>query len=156
MFSPRSISVSRWAGPWPSVTSTTRQPSASQSRTSVSIRLASPRYDGAREALTRNGPGSPGSFGCNCLSWVGAVPSSASVTPNGAIVHHGRPRAAAAAWTRSIGWNAAAPRSIGASPPAAALTQEASRNSWLVRASSVARVRTRSGSQASTRPPAGT
>ena len=63
MFSPRSISASRWAGPWPSVTSTTRQPSASQPRTSVSIRLVSPRYDGASEALTRNGPGSPDPFG---------------------------------------------------------------------------------------------
>jgi len=79
-----------------------------------------------------------------------------SVTPNGAIVHQGRPSAAAATRTRSIGWKAAAPRSIGASPPAAALTQDASRNSWLVLTSSSARARTRSGSQASTIPPAGT
>ena len=88
---------------------------------------------------------------------AGAPPgSSASVTPNGAIVHHGRPSAAAAARIRAIGWKAAAPRSIGASPPTAALNQDASRNSWLVRNSSSARVRTRSGSHASTMPPAGT
>ena len=55
-----------------------------------------------------------------------------------------------------MGWNAEPPRSIGASPPAAALTQEASRNSWLVATSSIARVLIRSGSQARTTPPNGT
>ncbi len=43
MPSPRSVSASRCAGPWPSVTSTTRQSSASQPRTSVSMRSVSPR-----------------------------------------------------------------------------------------------------------------
>ena len=41
--------------------------------------------------------------------------------PNGAIVHHGSPSASAAARTSVIGRNAAAPRSIGTSPPAAAV-----------------------------------
>src|SRR5450432_2523035 len=75
---------------------------------------------------------------------------------NGAMVHHGSPSAAAAARTRVIGWNTAAPRSIGTSPPTAAFTHEASRNSWLVRTRSDARARIRSGSQASTQPPDGT
>ena len=75
---------------------------------------------------------------------------------NGARVHQGSPSAAAAARTRVIGWNTAAPRSIGTSPPAAAFTQDASRNSWLVRTRSAARALIRSGSQASTQPPAGT
>ncbi len=72
------------------------------------------------------------------------------------MVHQGSPRAAAAARTRVIGWNTAAPRSIGISAPAAAFTQDASRNSWLVRTRSAALARIRSGSQASTQPPAGT
>ncbi len=41
--SPRSSSASRWAGPWPSVTSTTRHPPVSHWRTSASTREVSPR-----------------------------------------------------------------------------------------------------------------
>ena len=48
------------------------------------------------------------------------------------------------------------PGRSGPAPPAAAAAQDASRNSWLVRTRSAARVRIRSGSQTSTRPPAGT
>ena len=85
-----------------------------------------------------------------------SVSSSSSMPPNGSIVHHGSARARAASRILAIGWNAAAPRSIGASPPAAAFTQDASRNSRLVLTSSSARVRMRSGSQATSTPPAGT
>ena len=55
----------------------------------------------------------------------------------------------------AIGWKADPPRSIGASPPPAALAQDASRNSWLVETSSIARVLIRSGSQATSTPPSG-
>ncbi len=82
--------------------------------------------------------------------------ASGPAASNGAIVHQGSPRLSAAARTWVIDWNADAPRSIGAWPPAAAFTQDASRNSWLVRTRSAARARIRSGSQASTCPPAGT
>ena len=59
----------------------------------------------------RNGTRSPG---------PASRSGSSSVTPNGAIVHHGTFSAAAAARTRAIGWKAEEPRSIGARPPAAA------------------------------------
>ena len=65
------------------------------------MRAVSPRYAGASEAFIRNGvrSGLPVSVIEGSSPW-------ASVTPNGAIVHHGRPRAAAAALIRAIGWNA--------------------------------------------------
>src|SRR3984957_13411989 len=89
----------------------------------------------------------------------GWPPSSSPVTPslapNGASVHHGKPSSAVCSRTAAIGWKADPPRSIGASPPAAALAQDASRNSWLVETSSLALVLIRSGSQDSTRPPIG-
>ncbi len=86
----------------------------------------------------------------------GSSPGSASGLSNGVTVHQPMPRSRAADRTAASGWNAAAPRSTGAWPPAAAFTQDASRNSWLVRTRSAARARIRSGSQASTRPPGGT
>ncbi len=86
---------------------------------------------------------------------VGSVVTSGSSVLNGVIVHHLMPRLAAVARTSLIGRNAAPPRSIGTCAPAAALTHEASRNSWLVRTRSAARVLIRSGSQATTSAPGG-
>ena len=69
--------------------------------------------------------------------------------------HQRRPSPAACSRTSTSEWYAAAPRSTGAAPPTAAVAHEASRNSWLVRTRSWARVRMRSGSQARTLVPSG-
>src|SRR5258708_19706405 len=71
---------------------------------------------------------------------VRSVMPERSSVPNGVIVHHLIPRLAAAARTSVIGRNAAPPRSIGTSAPAAALTHKASRNSSLLPTSSPPRV----------------
>ena len=78
------------------------------------------------------------------------------MTANGVIVHHGMSRSVADVRTSVMLRKEAPPRSIGTWPPAAAFTQDASRNSWLVATRSAARARMRSGSQATRMPPAGT
>ena len=151
---PRSSSASRCAGPWPSVTQ--HHPPGVAPATGARRRAP---------GRCRRGRPPPGCASMNAwpLRRVHAPRAGSAggrrrtahirrfrVCPNGAIVHQGRPRPSAAARDLSDRRNAAAPRSIGASPPAAAFTQDASRNSWLVRTRSAARARIRSGSQAST------
>ena len=83
--------------------------------------------------LIANGPGWLSS--ANSSSGVAGRPSgtsfasSLSASPNGASVHHGMPSSAVCSRIVAIGWKAEPPRSIGASPPPAALAQDASRNS---------------------------
>ena len=75
-------------------------------------------------------------------------PTPPALGVNGVIVHQGSSMLAARRRASAIGLIAEAPRSIGTWPPAAAATQEASRNSWLVATRSAALALTRSGSQA--------
>ncbi len=87
-------------------------------------------------------------------------PTEESLVANGLTDHQGRPIPAACSRTsasdqREAAETSIASTSIGRSPPAAAATQEASRNSWLVATRSAARVRTRSGSQTTVMLPAG-
>ena len=133
-----STSTQRSAGPCPSVTTTTRQPWASQPRTSFSACSVSPRYgSGSRPDTTRDSA------------------SSAMSSMNGVTDHQGMPMVSASLRISARVLYAAAPRSIGTDPPTAALDHDASRNSWLVRTSSIDRVRTRSGSHTTTWAPAG-
>ena len=133
-----STSTMRAAGPCPSVTNTARQPSASHPLVSASARALSPRYvSGARMPNVR----------------VSA--SSSSSTANWLTDHHGMPMSWACSRTSASDHRQAAPRSTGAWPPPAVAAQDASRNSRLVATRSAARVRIRSGSQATTMPPDG-
>ncbi len=75
---------------------------------------------------------------------------SSSPALNGVRPHQGRSRSEAIERSSAMDMYADSPRSMGASPPEAALIQEASRNSALVASSSRARVRMRSGSQPTT------
>ena len=73
--SARSSSASRCAGPWPSVTSTTRHRSDSQRPTSASTCVVSPRYEGAGSASIRKQRtlGRLALVGCQGLRRVGCV-----------------------------------------------------------------------------------
>lgn len=152
-------SARRWAGPCPSVTQTTRQPSRSQPRTSSTAAAVSPRYGSTSWAATarlRTAPAS-GSMSKETRSPIESRSSGASVgaAANGDMLHQARPLPKACARTSASDMYAAAPRSIGASPPPAAAAHDASRNSWLVATKSCARARTRSGSETTTCVPAG-
>ena len=81
--------------------------------------------------------------------------SSVGAAANGDRLHQARPLPRACDRTSPSDMYAAAPRSIGASPPPAAAAHDASRNSWLVATRSCARARTRSGSLTTTWVPAG-
>lgn len=146
-----STSASREAGPWPSVTMTTRQSAVSRSLASAMARAVSPRYAStARMPRVRVLVSNSSSV----------VPPEESLVANGLTDHQGRPMPAACSRTSASDQSEAAETSIdstsiGRSPPVAAATQDACRNSWLVATRSVARVRTRSGSQTTAMLPAG-
>ena len=72
--------------------------------------------------------------GASSHGWSALASASVSASPNGDTVHHGRRSSPARARTSARVRKAAAPRSIGASPPTAAAAQPASRNSSEVRA----------------------
>lgn len=131
MPSPLSTSTVREARPWPSVTYTVRQPSASQPLVSASARAVSPRY----------------ASGACMESWRVSSSWSAASAANGEIDHHIIPSSRARSRTSAMPQSEAAPTSMGASPPPALAAHDAWRNSWLVATRSAARVRTRSGSQ---------
>ena len=124
----RARSTSRCAGPWPSATSTTRQPSASQAarrrRARGRCRRGTPRPARGVEGHAPPRRRTPR---------VEVRAAARRPSPNGVSVHQARPAPAACSRTSASARNAAAPRSIGASPPAGGrAAQDASRNSWPV------------------------
>ncbi len=145
-----STSCTRRARPAPSVTTTTRQPSATHVRSWPTAASVSPRNGSTSvvprltSSMTSRSPGAPGPAR-SASSWSLAKPVSD---------HHGRSIDRACSRTWAMVQNEAVPsrlcRSTGTALPAAAPTQLASRNSALVATRSWARDRIRSGSTSTT------
>ena len=159
-----STSAMRWAGPWPSLTRTTRQPSPSQPRMSLdrALDVAAVGVDGAQRhgaRLDRAGLDEVRHRRVHGDDLAELVAQRLAGLQRGGVgveAERGDApprlvlREADRGAPRRASWYDAAPRSIGAWPPPAAAAQEACRNSSLVATRSCARLRARSGSSTRT------
>ena len=137
-------------GPWPSVTSTTRQPSAAASahrRPRARCRRGTPRRADPSRRPVDSATLRRRRRRRRRARVVRPSASSSSSMPNGVSDHHGMPRPSACSRTSArLAVRRRAEVDAAPCPPPAAAAQDASRNSWLVATRSAARARTRSGS----------